>query len=148
MKKIALALAGFWLLGQAGAAELNWMTDLPKAQAKAREEHRLVILDFTGSDWCIWCKKLKQEVFTTPEFTQYAKTNLVPVEVDFPRAKEQPAGLKKANEALQEKYHIDGYPTVVVLNSQGKKLGEFGYEEGGPKVIIAKIEGLKAKDKP
>jgi len=147
MNKIAVALMAGWALAQAGAAELDWMTDLGKAQAKAKEEHRLVLMDFTGSDWCIWCAKLRQEVFSTPEFTAYAKTNLVPVEIDFPRQKEQTAELKKANQALQAKYAIKGYPTVIVLNSQGKKIGEMGYEEGGPKPFVARLEALKAKDK-
>jgi protein disulfide-isomerase len=147
MNKIAVALMAGWALAQAGAAELDWMTDLGKAQAKAKEEHRLVLMDFTGSDWCIWCAKLRQEVFSTPEFTAYAKTNLVPVEIDFPRQKEQTAELKKANQALQAKYAIQGYPTVIVLNSQGKKIGELGYNEGGPKPFVAKLEALKAKDK-
>jgi protein disulfide-isomerase len=147
MKKIAVALMACWALAQAGAAELDWMTDLGKAQAKAKEENRLVLMDFTGSDWCPWCIKLRKEVFSTPEFTEYAKTNLVPVEIDFPRQKQQPAELKKANRALQAKYEIQGYPTVVVLNRQGKKIGELGYEAGGPKPFIAKLEELKAKEK-
>src|SRR5215475_7748091 len=116
MKKIAIGLLGCWALMQASAAELQWMTDLPKAQAKAKDEKKLVMLDFTGSDWCGWCIKLNKEVFSTPEFADYAKKNLVLVEVDFPRAKQQTAELKKANDALQEKYKIEGYPTIVVLN--------------------------------
>jgi protein disulfide-isomerase len=145
MRKITVALMACWALAQAGAADLDWMTDLGKAQAKAKEENRLVLMDFTGSDWCPWCIKLRKEVFSTPEFTEYAKTNLVPVEIDFPRRKEQPAELKKANRALQTKYAIRGYPTVIVLNSQGKKIGKLGYEEGGPKPFIAKLEALKAE---
>jgi protein disulfide-isomerase len=147
MKTITIALMACWALAQAGAAELDWMTDLGKAQAKAKEENRLVLMDFTGSDWCPWCIKLRKEVFSTPEFTAYAKTNLVPVEIDFPRRKEQPAELKKANRALQAKYQIQGYPTVVVLDGQGKKIGELGYETGGPKPFIAKLQALKAKEK-
>jgi len=123
------------------------MTDLGKAQAKAKEENRLVLMDFTGSDWCPWCIKLRKEVFSTPEFTAYAKKNLVLVEIDFPRQKEQPPELKKTNRALQAKYQVQGYPTVVVLNSQGKKLDELGYEPGGPKGFIKKIAALKAKEK-
>ena len=76
------------------------------------------------------------------------KKNLVPVEIDFPHQKSQPRELKKANEALQAKYRIEGLPTVIVLNSQGKKIGELGYGEGGPKPFIAKIEAFKAKGKP
>jgi protein disulfide-isomerase len=146
MKKIAIALLACLAL-RAGAAESTWLTDLPKAQAKAKEDNRLVLMDFTGSDWCPWCIKLKREVFSTPQFEHYAKTNLVLVEVDFPQHKQQSAELKKANKALEDTYQIRGYPTVVVLSSQGKKIGELGYEEGGPKPFIAKIEALEAKAK-
>ena len=84
------------------------MTDLPKAQAKAKAEKKLVMLDFTGSDWCGWCIKLHKEVFSQPEFAEYAKDNLVLVEVDFPRAKKQTAELKKANQALQREIQNRG----------------------------------------
>lgn len=133
------------MLWQARADELNWMTDLPKAQAIAKQEHKLVIMDFTGSDWCPWCIKLRNEVFSQPEFIKYASKNLVPVEVDFPHKKEQSAEQKKANAALQKKYKIEGLPTVVVLNSAGEKLDELSYEPGGPKAFIDKLEVLKKK---
>jgi thioredoxin-related protein len=143
MKKIFIGLLVCAALLQAGAAELKWLTSVPDAQAKAKSEKKLVMLDFTGSDWCIWCKKLNAEVFSQPEFVQYAEKNLVPVEVDFPRAKPQSDAQKEANKALQKQYGIEGYPTVVVLDSKGKKLGELGYTEGGPKAFIAKLEKLK-----
>jgi len=145
MRKIAIGILVCGALLQAGAAELNWLTDLPKAQAKAKEEKKLVMLDFTGSDWCGWCIKLNKEVFSKPEFAEYAEKNLVLVEVDFPRTKKLSAELKKANAALQEKYKIQGYPTIIVLNSDGKKVGELGYEPGGPKPFIAGLEKLKQK---
>ncbi len=122
------------------------MTDLPKAEAKAKTENKLVMMDFTGSDWCYWCKKLDKEVFSTSEFTQYAEKNLVPVQVDFPHNKPQSAELKKANQELQKKYKIEGYPTVIVLDKDGKNLGELGYEEGGPKPFIARLEKLRNKE--
>lgn len=143
MRKLALCLCAAWAVLGVSAAELPWMTDLPKAEAKAKKENKLVMMDFTGSDWCIWCKKLDKEVFSTPEFIQYAEKNLVPVQVDFPRAKPQSQELKKANQELQKKYKIEGYPTVIVLDQNGKKVGELGYEEGGPKPFIAKLEKLK-----
>ncbi len=143
MKKIALGLLTCLALLQAGAAELQWMTDLPKAQAKAKAEHKMVMMDFTGSDWCGWCIKLNKEVFSTPEFAAYAEKNLVLVEVDFPNAKKQTSELKAANQALQEKYKIDGYPTIVVLNGEGKKVGETGYIAGGPKPFIEKLNTFK-----
>ena len=145
MKKIAISILVCGALLQAAADELNWLTDLPKAQAKAKQENKLVMLDFTGSDWCGWCIKLNKEVFSQPAFTGYASTNLVLVEVDFPRSKPQSAELKKANEALQDKYKIEGYPTIIVLNSDGKKVGELGYQPGGPKAFIAELDKLRKK---
>ena len=143
MKKIAIGLLACAALLQAGAAE--WMTDLPKAQAKAKAEKKLVMLDFTGSDWCGWCIKLHKEVFSKPEFEEYAKKNLVLVEVDFPRGKQQTEELKKANQQLQKKYGIQGYPTIIVLNGEGGKAGELGYMPGGPKAFIGKLDELKKK---
>jgi thioredoxin-related protein len=145
MKKLAVCLVASWALFQAGAGELQWLTDVPKAQEKAKAEQKLVMMDFTGSDWCPWCIKLNKEVFSTPEFVEYANKNLVPVEVDFPNKKKQPAELKKANQDLQKKYGVKGFPTVVVLDSTGKKLGELGYEPGGPKAFIKELDKLRTK---
>lgn len=100
-------------------------------------------MDFTGSDWCGWCIKLKKEVFDTKEFKEYADKNLVLVEIDFPRKKAQSEELKKANRALQAKYKIEGYPTIIVLNAEGKQVDELGYMRGGPKPFIEKLEKLK-----
>jgi protein disulfide-isomerase len=132
-------VAGASLL-TASAAELEWHTDLAKAQALAKAENKLVMLDFTGSDWCGWCIKLHKEVFSTDEFAEYAKKNLVLVEVDFPRKKEQSAEQKQANQALQGKYEIKGYPTLIVLDSEGKQVGQLGYVKGGPKAWIEEFE--------
>jgi protein disulfide-isomerase len=143
MKKIALCLLTSFAVLQINAAELPWTTDLPKAQTQAKSEKKLVMMDFTGSDWCGWCIKLNKEVFSTPEFIDYAKKNIVPVEIDFPNKKKQSAELKKANDALQKKYGIEGYPTIIVLNGDGKKIGELGYMPGGPKAFIAALEKLK-----
>jgi protein disulfide-isomerase len=145
MKKFAISLLAALALLGFNAAASEWLTDLPKAQAKAKEEKKLVLLDFTGSDWCGWCIKLHNEVFSKPEFAEYAKKNLVLVEVDFPRKKKLSAEQTKANEALQQKYKIDGYPTIIVLNGEGKKIGELGYMPGGPKAFIAELEKVKPK---
>jgi protein disulfide-isomerase len=141
MLAVLISVAAFNL--QADPA--TWLTDAKKAQEQAKKENKLVLLDFTGSDWCGWCIKLNKEVFSQPEFAQYAKTNLVLVEVDFPRKKRQSPELKKANEALSDKYGIEGYPTIIVLNGDGKKVGNLGYIPGGPKAFIAKLEGMKRK---
>jgi thioredoxin-related protein len=143
MKILAVALMAGWALIQAGAAEVQWSTGVPAAVTKAKAEKKLVMLDFTGSDWCGWCIKLNKEIFSQPEFVEYAQKNLVAVELDYPQKKEQTAELKKANKELQKKYGIKGYPTIVVLNGEGKEVGRLGYMKGGPKAFIEELEKLK-----
>lgn len=146
MKKIAVGLLVLLALGRVVAAEAEWLTDLDKAKAKAKAENKLVLMDFTGSDWCPPCKALHKNVLTSQEFVDYAKKNLVLVEVDFPRRKSQSAELKKANRALAEKFGVEAFPTVIVLDSNGKQLSkESGYSGESPKQFIAQIEALKKK---
>ena len=103
-------------------------------------------MDFTGSDWCSWCIKFKKEVLDTAEFQDYAAKNVVLVELDYPSKKVQSAELKKANAALKDQYNIHGYPTLVVLDKDGKEIGrQVGYSKGGPKAFIARLEKFKAK---
>jgi thioredoxin-related protein len=146
MKRILSALFFCCAAGALMAADSSWLTSVPDAQAKAKAEHKLVLLDFTGSDWCGWCIKLDEETFSKPEFTEYAKKNLVLVELDFPNKKALPEALKAANKALGEKYDITGYPTLVVLNPEGKVIWkQVGYLPGGPSAMIAKLDEAKAK---
>ena len=130
MKKIFVGLVAVATVLTASTAELNWLTDAAKAQAQAKAENKIVLLDFTGSDWCGWCIKLNKEVFSTPEFAKYAKKNLVLVEVDFPHRKKLSDAQKRANEALSNKYGIEGYPTLILLDGSGKKVGELSYSDG------------------
>ena len=145
MNKTFLSLFAALLASQFPVlAEVQWSTDLPAAQAQAKKDKKIVLINFTGSDWCGWCKKLQAEVFTTKEFDTFAKNKLVLVEIDFPSQKKQSAELKKANEALQEKYKASGFPTIVALNGEGKEVWrQVGYMAGGPKAWIAKLEPLK-----
>jgi protein disulfide-isomerase len=134
----------FLALLTAHANAANWMTDLPAAQAKAKAENKFVLLNFTGSDWCGWCIRLKKEVLSQVEFDTFAAEHLVLVEVDFPHGKPQVAALKNANAALAQKYEIKGFPTLIVLNSAGETAGQIGYVEGGPKRFIARLKSLLA----
>ena len=147
MKKLLLTLvAGLMACAFTARAELTWGTDLDAALAKAKKEKKLVVMDFTGSDWCGWCIKLKKEVFDTSDFETYAKDNLVLVEVDFPSKKQQTKELKKANEKLKDKYGANGFPTIVVLNSEGKEVWkQIGYMAGGTKAWTAKLDEAKKK---
>jgi protein disulfide-isomerase len=144
MKKILIAMLAATVFWQVNAAEATWLTDLPKAQAQAKTENKIVLMDFTGSDWCGWCIKFKKEVLDTAEFQAYAAKNVVLVELDFPHKKVQADDLKKANAALNQQYKINGYPTLVVLDKDGKEIGrQVGYSEDGPAAFIAKLEGFK-----
>jgi thioredoxin-related protein len=134
--------------GNANAsADLNWLTDLPEAQAQAKAENKLLLLDFTGSDWCIWCIKLDNDTFSKPEFADYAKKNLVLVQLDYPNKKPQPDELKKANAALAAKYDPEGaFPTLIAMKPDGTVVWkQLGYLEGGPQALIAKLEDAKKK---
>jgi thioredoxin-related protein len=146
MRKIVFYLMTCWMAGNLMAAEGTWLTSVPDALTQARKEKKLVLLDFTGSDWCSACKRLDEEVFSKSEFQGFAKTNLVLVELDFPSSKPQSDALKAANNALQEKYQINGLPTLVVLNAEGKVVWEQeGYLPGGPSVMIDKLKEVKKK---
>ena len=144
MKKLLIATLAATLFWQVNAAESTWLTDLPKAQAQAKAENKIVLMDFTGSDWCGWCIKFKKDVLDTPEFQAYAAKNVVLVELDYPSKKEQSADLKKANAALKKQYEVSGFPTLVVLDKNGKEIGrQVGYSKGGPKAFIEKLESYK-----
>jgi protein disulfide-isomerase len=144
MKKLLITMLAATVFWQVNAAESTWLTDLPKAQAQAKAENKIVLMDFTGSDWCGWCIKFRKEVLDTAEFQAYAAKNVVLVELDYPHKKVQSDDLKKANAALKSQYKINGYPTLVVLDKEGKEIGrQEGYSEGGPAAFIAKLEGFK-----
>ena len=108
-----------------------WHTSLAEAKAESVRRKVPILADFSGSDWCGWCIKLEKEVFSTEVFRKYASENLVLLLVDFPRSKPQPDEIKKQNNELAEKFGIQGFPTVVLLDAEGKKLGQTSYLPGG-----------------
>ena len=144
MKTLALLCALAFSASQLIHAEDTWLTSLPKALEQAKAEKKLVLLDFTGSDWCPPCKNLHKTVLTSEEFSKFAKENLVLVEVDFPRAKEQSAELKTANKELSAKFQVRGYPTLIVLDAEGKELfKKVGYGGTPAKEYVAELAKLK-----
>ncbi len=147
MKTIAKILLALCVAAYAttAIAASGWSDNYAKSVAQAKADNKMVLLDFTGSDWCSWCMKLDKEVFSKPEFKAYAKANLVLVELDFPQGKDLPKKTTAQNEKLKAEHEIRGFPTIIVLNSDGKKVGELGYMEGGPDAFIAALEKLKAK---
>jgi thioredoxin-related protein len=124
--------------------ELTWHTDLTKATDISIKENKPLFLFFTGSDWCGWCIRLQNEVFKTPEFITWAKKNVVLVELDFPKRKEQADAIKMQNAQLQQQLQVRGYPTVWFVSAAKtadakvnlNALGSTGYVAGGPQVWI------------
>jgi protein disulfide-isomerase len=147
MKKIALCLLASWAVWQVTAAEEgDWLTDFSKAQARAKAEKKMVLMDFNGSDWCPPCKALRKNVLDSQEFKNFAKDNLVLVDVDFPHHKQQSEQMKKTNEELSQKFSIEGFPTVVVLSSDGKELKKVvGYDGESAKEFVAELQKLKSQ---
>jgi len=144
VKKLVLFCSAIFLSAAFASAEVDWLTDFDAAKAKAKSDHKLVLLDFTGSDWCGYCKLMQAEIFSKPQFQEYAAKNLILVELDFPRAKPQSDAVRKQNMKLASEYEIEGFPTLIVLNPEGKRVANFfGYIEGGPDAIITALEKLR-----
>jgi protein disulfide-isomerase len=122
--------------------ELSWITNLEEGIAKAKAENKTVLVNFTGSDWCGWCIKLKGEVFSKKEFADYAGSSLVLVELDFPQRKAQSEEVKTYNRKVLEKYGVQGFPTIILINGDGKQLGKTGYQQGGPLAYIEHLKGF------
>lgn len=123
---------------------LVWHTDMMKAVDLSIKEKKPLMLFFTGSDWCGWCKKLQAEVFLKDEFSAWAKNNVILVELDFPRRTALAPEIQQQNSELQQMFEVRGYPTVWMVtptkqeaNVNFGKLGSTGYVAGGPQGWIA-----------
>ncbi len=123
----------------AKADGLEWHTDLAKARAISEATKKPIFGFFTGSDWCGWCHRLQANVFAKPAFVEWAKKNVVLLELDFPRRKQLPAELAQQNAGLQQAFQVGGYPTIWIFyaipDSSGQRfnlnaLGSLGYPGG------------------
>ena len=130
------------------SAKEGWLVDLDEAYAISVKEKKPILANFTGSDWCGWCKRLDADVFTKPEFKEWAGKNVVLLELDFPRRFQIPQKNQQQNAAMQQALGITGYPTIWLINmtkdaTTGKyqlnKLGKTGYTPS-PAEFIATLE--------
>ena len=132
----------------------GFVENFEAAKKEAAALKQPIFAFFTGSDWCGWCKKLNSEVLETKAFKKFAADNLILFEADFPHEKEQSSSVKKQNAALAEKYKVNGFPTVYLLDAEGKELGRTGYQEGGGEAYVKSLKemlekaGVKTTDKP
>jgi thioredoxin-related protein len=133
MKRLFTLLVLVLSLWTARASDLSWQSDLNAALIQARKENKAVLLDFSGSDWCSTCIRLRQQILDAPAFTAYATNKLVLVLVDFPVHKRLPDAQEKANLSLKDALEVNGFPTLVVLDSKGKKIAALDYDDATPK---------------
>ena len=130
-------------LGSAFAGGEGWHSDFDAAKKQAADEKKSILLDFTGSDWCGWCIKLNKEVFDHDEFKNGVKDKFILVELDFPKDKSKLTDAVIAqNEALQEKYGVKGFPTILLTDEQGKPFAITGYKAGGPNAYVKHLDEL------
>jgi thioredoxin-related protein len=123
---------------------VTWLTDFEQAKLQAKQRNQMILLSFSGSDWCAPCIKMKREVFDTPQFQDFAAGSLVLVKADFPRHKKNllDAKQKAHNERLAEQYNPNGkFPLTILLDSNGKLVKEWdGYTDMKPENFIREIQ--------
>ncbi len=143
MKKLTTLLAILLIAGSASALDIyTWNTNLEAAQAVAGVEGKDLFVYFAGSDWCGWCDRFHKEILTTSRFESYLDENFVPVLIDFPREIEQSEELEADNQVLARRLGVQGFPTIVLMDSEGNELGRLGYLPGGPNNYIAEVRSV------
>ncbi len=120
----------------------KWETSFEKAKATAQAENKDILMNFTGSDWCGWCIRLGDEVFRHQKFAEYANKNLVLLELDFPEGFELEESLQQQNRALQAQFGIQGFPAILLLDSEGRAYAQTGYQAGGPLAYTEHLETM------
>jgi thioredoxin-related protein len=142
MKKFMLLSFAMLAFGAAGlfAQTSAWGEDYKSALAEAKKTDKHILMNFSGSDWCKWCKKLDAEVFRQDAFKKYAL-------IDTPSQKPMAEAVVKQNDALKEKYRIEGFPTVLLLNPAGEVIATTGYQFGGAEKYVEHLKELIANSK-
>lgn len=119
----AFTIGAAAMVSSAFSKELEgWSTDLEKAFAQAKKDKKPVLVEFTGSDWCPPCIAMRKNVFSTKEFVDAASKKFILVELDFPNGDEK---LKAKNEPYAENYKIEGFPTIILFDAEGKEFSRF-----------------------
>lgn len=136
------------------ASNEGWGVKLDEAYELHKKTGKPIMANFTGSDWCGWCKKLTADVFSKQEFKNWAKENVILLELDFPKRKALPEDLRTQNNKLQASFQVTGYPTVWLFNIEKDKNGEYVIEKLGrtgytpnPTQFINGVEQMMGRSK-
>lgn len=140
----AAACAAALSLSSVFAGGEGWTHDFAGAKKEAAEGKKDLLMDFTGSDWCGWCIKLNDEVFKHDAFKTGVKDKFVLVELDYPRDQSKISDeTKKQNAELKDTYAIQGYPTILLCDAEGKPYAKTGYQPGGPEKYVEHLDELR-----
>ena len=127
-----LLLTAFTVSAEQTTGSIHWFENYNQAVEEAQAHDKPLLLLFTGTDWCSWCKKLEGEILDKPEFAKVAGDRFVFVKLDFPLYKQNDPAQTERNKALQAKFGVHAFPTVVILSPDEKKLGSTGYQPNTP----------------
>ncbi len=129
-----------------GLSFMEWQTDFETAKKIAKEKDRYILLNFSGSDWCIPCIRLRKEVFDSEEFLKLADSSLVLLNADFPRNKKNqlPKEVQRKNDALADQYNPSGlFPLTLILTSEGKVVRSWeGYPKNNASFFINQLKSV------
>ncbi len=140
--KLIFLLSLLFIAGLSLFADEMWSEDFKQVLKLSETTNKPILINFTGSDWCGWCVRLHDEVFSKDEFKKFANENLILFKADFPRNIKQSAELIKQNRELQKEYDIKGFPTIVIVDKNQKIIARTGYKQGGVTEYIKHLEEL------
>ena len=130
---------------------VTWLGDFSQAKTEATQKHKLILINFSGSDWCGPCIRLRKEILESDAFVNYASDHLVLVRADFPRQKKNQLSKEqvKLNEALADKYNTEGkFPYTLLIDENGKILKDWdGFPNETPEQFIAQISSFEQNSK-
>lgn len=124
---MVLLLAAFALEAKEVSSNIAWMDNFDAAAAAAKSQKKPLLLFFTGSDWCPWCKKINNEVFLDKEFAKEVGGDFIFVLIDFPSKGRQSAELINQNQLLKTNYDVQGFPTIILLDPNLGLISRLGY---------------------
>lgn len=139
MKKLLLLAMMFCAVFAVSAEETKWETNFEVAKKLSKESKKPLLVLFTGSDWCRWCKKLEKNILSTEKFKEFAKDKVVFLYLDFPDKKKMPLNERMQNRKLAEKYNVEGYPSLLVISPTGKTGKAFGIDSSSWETFSKKV---------
>lgn len=126
---------------------VTWLGDFNVAKTEAVKTRRLILINFSGSDWCGPCIRLRKEILETSVFEDYAKDHLILVRADFPRQKKNQLSKEqvKLNEALADKYNAEGkFPFTLLVDENGRVIKTWdGFPNVSPDDFVAALRDAK-----